>query len=87
MATINVRTDENVKQEAAQIFNDLGLDMSSAINIFLKKSIVARGIPFDVRLEVPNKTTIKAIKEGDAMVKRGVKGYSDTNAMWSSLNV
>lgn len=87
MATINIRTEETVKQQAAQIFDDLGLDMSSAINIFLKKSIMERGIPFDVRLDVPNETTIKAIAEGDAMIKGGHKGYSDTKAMWSSLNV
>lgn len=87
MAVINIRTEENVKRAASQVFDELGMDMSTAINIFLKKSINEQGIPFDVKLKTPNQTTIAAIKEGDEMVKRGEKGFATTKEMWSSLNV
>ena len=87
MANINIRTEENVKREATQIFNALGLDMSSAVNIFLRKTIMQQGIPFELKLEVPNETTIKAIKEADEMVKNGCGGYDNLDDLWSVLNV
>lgn len=87
MANINIRTEENVKREATQIFNALGLDMSSAVNIFLRKTIMQQGIPFELKLEVPNETTIKAIKEADEMVKNGCVGYDNLDDLWSALNV
>ena len=87
MAVINVRTDEMVKEQATQVFNALGLDMSSAVNVFLKKSIMEQGIPFELKLDIPNEVTAKAIKEGDEMVKNGRKGFDNLDDMWSSLNV
>ncbi|MBS7401234.1 MAG: type II toxin-antitoxin system RelB/DinJ family antitoxin [Eubacteriales bacterium] len=87
MAVINVRTDERVKEQATQVFDALGLDMSSAVNIFLKKSIMEQGIPFELKLEIPNTTTIKAMQESDEMVKNGCDGYSNLDDMWSALNV
>ncbi|MDR2175022.1 MAG: type II toxin-antitoxin system RelB/DinJ family antitoxin [Synergistaceae bacterium] len=50
-ANINVRTDSEVKTEAAQIFESIGLDMSSAINIFLKQTIQHRNLPFVVGVQ------------------------------------
>lgn len=46
MTTIQIRIDEKEKKEAKKIFDDLGLDMSSAIKIFLKKVSVHKGLPF-----------------------------------------
>ena len=43
---ITVNVDKDTKEEAAKIFNDLGLNMSTAINIFLKACIKDNGIPF-----------------------------------------
>jgi DNA-damage-inducible protein J len=65
MATtnINVRVDENVKKNADNIFNELGMNMSTAINIFLKQAIREHGIPFDLKLEQPNEETLMAMKD------------------------
>lgn len=46
MATVSFRTDDQTKEQAAKLFQDLGLDMSSAINLFLRQSIASNGIPF-----------------------------------------
>ena len=43
---INIRVDGDVKSEAQEIFASLGLDMTTAINIFLRQAIQRRGIPF-----------------------------------------
>jgi DNA-damage-inducible protein J len=48
MSNINIRVDADVKQKAQEMFGALGLDMSTAINIFLRQSIQSRGIPFPV---------------------------------------
>ena len=46
---IQTRVDTNLKNNAARLFEELGLDMSTAIKIFLKKCLQEGGIPFDVR--------------------------------------
>ncbi len=64
---LNIRTDKDVKEKAEKIFNELGLNMNSAVNIFLRTAIRERGIPFELKLDVPNETTIAAIEEGRKM--------------------
>jgi len=48
MTNINIRVDTDIKQQAQEMFGALGLDMSTAINIFLRQVIQYRGIPFPV---------------------------------------
>lgn len=46
MTTLNIRIDEKIKTKASKTFEDLGLDMSSAIKLFLTQSIKEKGLPF-----------------------------------------
>lgn len=66
MATtiVQVRMDPELRDSASNTFEELGLDLPTAIRIFLKKSVAVHGIPFDVRAEIPNENTLRA------MVKR-----------------
>ena len=48
VASININTDTATKEKAQAIFDDLGLDVSTAINIFLKQVIYREGIPFEI---------------------------------------
>lgn len=48
---ISVRVDEDLKKEADILFNKLGINMSSAINIFLKQSVREQGIPFEMKVD------------------------------------
>ena len=76
MTTINVRVDENVKKQANELFEDLGLDMSTALNLFLRQAISYGGIPFEIRK--PNATTLAAMEEVEK-IRRGeikAKRYS-----------
>ena len=66
-SAINVNVPLEVKEEANSIFNNLGLNMSTAINIFLKKVIAERGIPFDLKEPKPSKELLDALKELDYM--------------------
>ena len=54
---LNIRTDKDIKDQAEAIFNELGLNMTTAINMFLRTAIREHGIPFDLKLDVPNETT------------------------------
>ncbi len=71
MATtnINVRVDSTLKQEAEALFMDLGLNMSSAINMFLRSAINHNGIPFEVKRPAPNAETKAALNEYEEMQK------------------
>lgn len=71
MATtnINVRVDSVLKQEAESLFNDLGLNMSSAINMFLRSAINHNGIPFEIRRPTLNTETKVALDEYEEMKK------------------
>lgn len=66
---INVRVDSALKKEAEALFNDLGLSMSSAINMFLRSAINHDGIPFEVKRQVPNAETKAALNEYKEMKK------------------
>jgi addiction module RelB/DinJ family antitoxin len=62
-ATIQIRTDAEVKEAADFIFNRLGITMSDGINIFLRQVQIHQGFPFDIRLATP------AGKNADAPVE------------------
>ncbi len=48
--TMNIRVDSEVKNSAKKVFSELGLDLTTAVNIFFRQSIRENGIPFDLRL-------------------------------------
>ena len=49
--SMSIRLDSEVKEQAQQVFNNLGMDMTTAINIVLRQAIQYQGLPFDVRLD------------------------------------
>ena len=65
---LNIRTDKDAKEQAEQIFAELGLNMTTSINLFLRTAIRKRGLPFDLLLDAPNETTIAAIEEGKGLL-------------------
>ena len=90
MATTNldIRTDKVVKEQAEQIFNELGLNMSTAINIFLKTTIREHGIPFDLKLDYPNTTTIATIEEGEKIASdHNTPGYTNIEDLKKALDL
>ena len=65
MATVptQIRIDENVKAESLELLRHLGLDLSSAINIFLRQCLIKGGLPFTVEDPHYNKKTLEALVE------------------------
>ena len=60
---LNIRIDKEIKEQAEEIFNEIGLNMTTVINVFLRASIRVHGIPFDLKLDVPQETTAAEIEE------------------------
>ncbi len=87
MAVINIRVNDEVKKEAESIFKSLGLNMSVAMNLFLKKCINENGIPFDLKL--PNNETIEALEETNKILNGDIerKSYKNTNKLFEDLGI
>lgn len=60
---LNIRVDEELKRKAEALFNELGLNMSTAMNMFLRYSVRYGGIPFELRIEKPNSQTLSAMDD------------------------
>ena len=80
---INVRVDSALKQEAEALFEDLGLNMSAAINMFLRSAINHDGIPCEVKRPTPNAQTKVALREYEEMKKNpgNYKRYESFDAV------
>lgn len=90
MATVtnlNIRTDKAVKEAAESIFTELGLNMTTAVNMFLRQTIRENGIPFSLKLNTPNEITMAAIAEGRRMATDpNVKGYKSLSDLKEALD-
>ena len=78
MSVINVNVPTEVKEEATSILSSLGLNMSSAINMFLIRTIYERGIPFEVKHE-PSEEFVEALRELKEMEREPEKYKSYDN--------
>ena len=81
--SVNVRTTEDVKKGAEVILNGLGLNISSAVNLFLKQVINYRGIPFDLRL--PNNEALQAMD--DIENTRNLESADTVEEMFEKIGV
>ena len=85
---LNIRTSKETKAAAEKIFDELGINTSTAFNIFLKAVIRENGLPFDMRVESPNAETIAAIEEGRKIAHDpDVKGYTSIEELRAALGL
>ena len=84
---ISIRMDANLKVQADTLFNELGMNLSTAFNIFVRQSLREGRIPFDVSLNQPNAETITAMQEAERIAKDpNVKGYTDVPRLFADLD-
>lgn len=87
MGNINIRVDNTLKKEASELFNDLGLNLSTAINIFLTQCVKEQAIPFEIKQPKPNRRLRKALKEAEKISKDpNRKGYTDIDKLFEDLS-
>lgn len=76
------RIDPTLRAQSETLFNELGMPLGTAINVFLKKAVRVGGFPFDVNLDTPNKETIEAMLEAERIAKDPtIKAYSVEDAL------
>ena len=71
MASTNfsVRMDSELKKQCEALYGELGMNLTTAINVFLRQSLRAGGFPFEVRLEQPSAETIAAMQEAERIAR------------------
>ena len=85
-ANVNIRMDAELKREAEILFNELGLNMTTAFNMFIRQSLYRRGIPFEVALKTPNAETVAAMEEADRISSDpNVKGFDNLDDLFEEL--
>ncbi|MBQ8418103.1 MAG: type II toxin-antitoxin system RelB/DinJ family antitoxin [Phascolarctobacterium sp.] len=86
-ANVNIRMDAELKNNLDQLCNELGMTISTAVTIFAKAMVRRGGIPFDVRIDVPNKETLEAFQEIEEMKKNpsAYKRYNNVRYMMKEL--
>lgn len=82
---MNIRMDETTKKQAQQLFAEFGLDMTTAINMFLKQSVREQRIPFELKVHVPNSETLEAIKQVNNKENLS-KPFSSISELMEDLN-
>lgn len=84
---INIRMDENLKQDFDGLCKDLGLTMTTAFNVFAKTMVRQQRIPFEISMDIPNADTIAALEEVQQMKKNPALGktYTDVDQMMKEL--
>jgi DNA-damage-inducible protein J len=82
-AMIHVRVDEDVKTQAAETLALMGLSVSDAVRVFLKRVAAERAMPFDVR--VPNAETRAAMAEADAIIRNREARFATAQELFDDL--
>lgn len=88
MATVptQIRIDEELKRQATELFGQLGIDMSSAVNMFLKQAVLCRGLPFKVELPQYKPEVIEAMEEAKRISRDpNVRHYTDVKQMFKEI--
>ena len=78
--------DTHLKSQAHTHFRELGKDLSTPYNIFVRQALRQGRIPFNISLNQPNKETIAAMLEAERIAKDpSVKGYTNTDELFADL--
>lgn len=85
-APTQIRIDSEIKKQAMDLFSSLGLDMSSAVNIFLHQCILRGGLPFSVEMPRFNQNTLDAMDEARCISRNpDIKGYTNMDELKKAL--
>lgn len=82
-----IRIDKQVKEEANILFSELGIDMSSAVNMFLRQCLLRGGLPFSVEVPQYNKKTIAAMIEAKNIASNpDIPSYNNMEDLMKALD-
>lgn len=85
---MNIRVDKNLKEQATELYNDLGLSLSSAINMFLRQSVRENGFPFKPQRTKRKSEIELAVEEADQLMKNpNAKTYNYLQELWDEIGI
>ena len=85
-SNVSFRIDSNLKSQADKLFSELGMNMTTAFNIFLRQSVREGSIPFDITINTPNAETVAAMLESrDIINNPDIKRYSNVEEALKEL--
>ena len=85
-APTQIRIAADIKKQATDLFNDLGLDMSSAVNLFLHQCVLRGGLPFRVEMPCYTQRTLDAMDEARRISRDpDVRGYTNMDDLRKAL--
>ena len=83
---VSIRMDSDLKAQADALVGELGMNMSTAFNIFVRQAVREGRIPFEISLNQPNRDTVAAMLEAERIAKDpSVKGYTELDALFADL--
>ena len=84
---VTIRMDADLKAQAEELFAELGMNLTTAFNVFVRQSLRQGGLPFEIKLERPHKETIAAMLEAERIAKDpNVKGYNNLDELFAELD-
>lgn len=83
---ISIRMDADLKAQADALFAELGMNLTTAFNIFVRQALREGGIPFAISLKQPNRETVAAMLEAERIARDPfVKGYTNLDELFADL--
>lgn len=85
---LTVKLDNETKKQFSEFCDEIGINMTTAINMFIKKVIREQRIPFELSLNKPNMETLQALQESEDILNniKKVKSYSSAEELFKDLN-
>ena len=84
---ICVRIDTELKARAETLFSDLGMNLSTAITVFIRQAVRENRIPFEITRDRPTRETAAAARDAAAIARDPkIKGYRDTDELFRDLD-
>jgi len=83
---ISIRMDSEIKSQADALFEELGMNITTAFNIFVRQTLREGRIPFDITIHNPNGKTVAAMLEAERIARdSSIKGYTNVDVLLADL--
>ena len=85
---VTIRMDSELKKRADELFSEMGINFSTAINMFVRQTLREQGIPFQIQVREPNRSTIEAMIEAEKIaLDPTVPRYSSAAELFKALDL
>jgi len=80
---LHIRVDDDTKEQATAALSSMGLTMSDAVRLFLRRVVIDQAFPLE--LKVPNADTLAAMEESRTLMKKGRARFANADELFAAL--